>query len=476
MKAPILATKFHIPVPRADLVSRPRLLRKLSEGLTNPLTLISAPAGFGKTTLIAEWRYSPAGRDLPLAWFSLEAEDNDPVRFLSCLASALESLRPGLVAEAEVLLQSALPKAALAALIHCLNSIPQPFALVLEDYHLITASEIHDTVAYLISHLPAQMHLVLSSRIDPPLPLSRLRVRGDLTEIRADDLRFTREETSAYLNQVMGLALSSKDIDALETRTEGWIAGLKLAALSMQSEPEADLSNFVSEFAGSHHYIADYLVEEVLNGLPDPVRNFLLQTSISTCLCGELCDAITGQDNGQAMLEQLEQENMFIVRLDDDREWFRYHHLFAELLHHHLNRLYPGMEAELRRRTATWYAENEMPEHAIEEALAAREYEMAARWVEQIRSEMVESGETETLARWEQALAAYVPSGSRVLLTPRESEVLELMGKGASNREIARALVVTTGTIKKHLNNIFAKLKAQNRTQAVARARELRLL
>jgi LuxR family maltose regulon positive regulatory protein len=476
MMTPILATKFRVPAPRADLVSRPRLLRKLSEGLVTPLTLISAPAGFGKTTLIAEWHHSLAGRDLALAWFSIEAEDNDPVRFLSCLASALEALRPGLVAEAEVLVQSALPKVALAALIHCLNSISHPYALVLEDYHLITASEVHDTVAYLSSHLPAQMRLVISSRIDPPLPLSRLRVRGDLMEIRADDLRFTREETSAYLNQVMGLALSPQDIDALETRTEGWIAGLKLAALSMQNDPNADLSTFASEFAGSHHYIADYLVEEVLNGLPDQVRNFLLQTSISTCLCGELCDAITGQRNGQAMLEQLEQENMFIVRLDDDREWFRYHHLFVELLRHHLNRLHPGLEPELRRRVALWYAENEMPEHAIEEALIAREYEMAARWVEQIRSAMIESGEIETLARWDQALAAYAPPGEQVLLTRRESEVLGLMGKGASNREIARALVVTTGTVKKHLNNIFAKLQAQNRTQAVARARELRLL
>jgi len=378
MTAPIPPTKFYIPAPRNDLVRRPRLVHKLSEGLANPLILISAPAGFGKTTLITEWHYSSLGQAVPLAWLSLEAEDNDSTRFLTCFVSALEPVKPGMLAEAEVLPQSSEPNVVLATLIQCLSRIPNPFALVLEDYHSITTNTIHDAITYLISHMPPQMHLILSSRIDPPLPLARLRVRGDLTEIRTDDLRFTREETSMYLNQIMGLALSTKDINTLEARTEGWIAGLKLAALSMQRDPRADLTAFVSEFAGSHHYIADYLVEEVLNGQSEQVRRFLLQTSVLTSLCGPLCDAVTGEGSGQAVLEQLDQENLFVVRLDDERYWFRYHHLFADLLRHRLNQVYPGLAVELHRRAAAWYEQNDILDCGIEEALEAREFELAA--------------------------------------------------------------------------------------------------
>jgi len=487
MPTPILAAKFHIPALHTDLVSRPRLIRKLSEGLTGPLTLISAPAGFGKTTLITEWHCSSAGQDFPLTWLSLEAEDNDPIRFMTGFVSALQMLRPGHLNEVEPLLQSSQAKVIAATLIPCLNRIPHPFALVLEDYHSITANAIHDVVAYFISHMPPQMHLILSSRVDPPLPLSRLRVRGDLTEIRADDLRFTHEETVAYLNQNIGQTLSTEDVDALETRTEGWIAGLKLAALSMQSDPETDLASFVSRFTGSHHYIADYLVEEVLNGQPEGVRNFLLVTSELSCLCGRLCDAVTRQANGQAMLEQLDQENLFIVRLDDDREWFRYHHLFGELLRHRLRQVHPGLAAEVHQRAVEWYEQNEMSECAVDEALCDEEFELAADVIERIYPSMAESGQTETLSRWVQTLpdsilrahprlAAFLPSKPGGILTPRELEVLQLMGKGASNRQIAQSLVVTTGTVKKHLNNIFAKLEAQNRTQAVARAREFGLL
>jgi len=487
MPTPILAAKFYIPAPHTDLVSRPRLIRKLSEGLTSPLTLISAPAGFGKTTLITEWHHSSAGRDFPLTWLSLEAEDNDPIRFMTGFVSALQTLRPGLLTEVEPLLQSSQDKVIAATLIPCLNRILRPFALVLEDYHSITANAIHDTIAYFISHMPPQMHLILSSRTDPPLPLSRLRVRGDLTEIRTDDLRFTHEETVAYLNQNIGLTLSTEDVDALETRTEGWIAGLKLAALSMQSDPETDLASFVSRFTGSHHYIADYLVEEVLNGQPEEVRNFLLKTSELSCLCGRLCDAVTRLANGQVMLEQLDQENLFIVRLDDDREWFRYHHLFGELLRHRLHQVHPGLAIELHQRAVEWYEQNEMLECAVEEALCGEEFELAAGVIERIYPAIAKSGQTETLSRWVQTLpdsilrahprlAAFLPSKPGGILTPRELEVLQLMSKGASNREIAQALVVTTGTVKKHLNNIFAKLEAQNRTQVAARARELGLL
>jgi LuxR family maltose regulon positive regulatory protein len=494
MNASLPATKFYIPTPRSDLVPRPRLTCMLSEGLAAPLILISAPAGFGKTTLLAEWHASPSGRTFPLAWLSLEAEDNDLARFLTCLGSALESLRPGMLAEAETALQSSpplQPKSVLEALLHHLNSglssIPGPFALVLEDYHSITAGAIHDTVAYLIGHLPPQMHVILSSRADPPLPLSRLRVRGNLAEIRTDDLRFTREETGTYLNQVMKLALGAEDIDTLEARTEGWIAGLKLAALSMQGDPHADFSAFISEFAGRHHYIADYLVEEVLNGQPGEVRDFLLQTSALPILCGALCDAALRQGNSQAMLERLDQENLFIVRLDDDRTWYRYHHLFADLLRHRLNQAYPGLAAELHRRAAEWFEQNGWLDCAVEEALEAQRFELAASWIERLHPSMAENGQAETLSRWLQALpdgvlqahpplAALRSSRSRGILTPRELEVLRLIGRGASNREIARTLIVSTGTVKKHLNNIFGKLEAQNRAHAVARGRDLGLL
>ncbi len=494
MNASLPATKFYIPPPRSDLVPRPRLTCMLSEGLVNPLILLSAPAGFGKTTLLAEWHYSPSGRALSLAWLSLEAEDNDPTRFLTCLASALESLKPGMLAEAETAFQSSpplQPKAILEALLHSLNSgfsgIPGPFALVLEDYHSITASAVHDAVAYLIGHLPPQMHLILSSRTDPPLSLSRLRVRGNLAEIRTDDLRFTREETNTYLNQVMRLALSTQDIDTLEARTEGWIAGLKLAALSMQSDPHADFSAFVSEFAGRHHYIADYLVEEVLNGQPGEVRNFLLQTSVLPILCGSLCDAVLRQGNSQSMLERLDQENLFIVRLDNDRTWYRYHHLFADLLRHRLDQAYPDLAAELHQRAAEWFEQNGWLDCAVEEALEAQRFELAASWIERLHPSMMENGQAETLSRWLQVLpdrvlqahpllTALLPSKSRGILTPRELQVLRLIGRGASNREIAQTLIVSTGTVKKHLNNIFGKLEAQNRAHAVTRGRDLGLL
>jgi LuxR family maltose regulon positive regulatory protein len=486
MRPTLPATKFYIPTARSDLLPRPRLVRKLAEGLAGPLVLISAPTGFGKTTLLAEWHHSPEGRGFLLAWLSLETEDNDPHRFLSCLITALGSLQPDLLAKAETLLALIQPKAVLTELVNRLSRVAVPFALVLEDYHLIDAGAVHDAAAFLVSHMPPNVHLIISSCLDPPLPLSRLRVRGELTEIRTDDLRFTREESAAYLREIMGLALSAQDVEALEAHTEGWIAGLKLAALSMQNNPDTSPSDFVSEFASSHHYIADYLVEEVLSGLPEDVRRFLLETSVSKCLCGDLCDAITRQNDGQAMLERLEQENLFVVRQDDDREWFRYHHLFADLLRHHLDRSYAGQARELHRRAAEWYAHNDYLYDAIEEAISAQDFELAARVLHGIRTAWTQDEQAE-LECWVDTLPDSVlralpelnnlrSANCRGPLTAREMQVLQLIRKGASNREIAQTLVISTGTVKKHLNNIFAKLQAQNREQAVARARELELL
>lgn len=490
MNAPILATKFYIPMPRADLMPRPRLIDKLAQGVTKPLVLISAPAGFGKTTLLAEWRASPEGRTLPLAWLSLESEESDPLRFLDCLAMAIEPLRPGLAAEMETLVQSAEPrgpKELLVGLLQRINRSSQRFGLVLDDYHTITVQAIHELVAYLINHLPPCMHLLLTSRTEPPLPLARLRARGDLAEIRADDLRFTEAETLVYLQQTMGLPLSSHDAATLALRTEGWVAGLKLAALSLASAPAKEISSLVAAFAGSHRYIADYLVEEVLNSQPETIRNFLLQTSALSMLCGSLCDAVTGQQHGQILLEQLDQQNLFIVRLDDDRHWFRYHHLFAELLRHRLDLLYPGRALEVQRRAVAWYLAHEMLECAIDETLDAGEFVVAANLIERACPTMLERGQKTTLARWLRALPPPVLQTHRTLLalrptviehalTLREREVLHLLGQGASNRAIAQTLTVSLGTVKKHLNNIFLKLDAQSRTQVVARARELGLL
>ena len=298
---PILSTKLFVPPPRPTLVPRPRLVARLSQGLTLPLTLISAPAGFGKTTLISEWRASNAGRGYPLACLSLDNDDNDPTRFLTYLVAALGTLKPDLAETALGLLQSPQPpplQAFLTGLINDLGELHHSFALVLDDYHVITAQPVHEALSFLLDHLPRHMHLVLLTRADPPLPLARMRARDQLVEIRADDLRFTSSEAAAFFNQVMGLALSVDDVAALEQRTEGWIAGLQLAALAIQTprsmQRTEDTTGFIATFTGSHHYIADYLAAEVLSRQPERVRSFLLQTSILGRMTGELCDRLTG--------------------------------------------------------------------------------------------------------------------------------------------------------------------------------------
>lgn len=485
---PILATKFYRPRPRPDTILRPRLLQQVAAGLSRPVVLLTAPAGFGKTTLLAQWQESAAGQAVPLAWLSLETEECDPHRFLDCLAAAIAPLQPGL-REAETAVaptQPLPPQVRLNGLLQALTP-DAPFALVLEDYHTITAGAVHALVSYLIQHLPPTMHLILSSRSEPPLPLARLRVRGDLAEIRVDELRFTAEESAAYLQQALAVPLAAADIQTLTERTEGWIAGLKLAVLSLQNRSYPDLTTFVAHFNGSHRYIADYLLEEVLNQQPAAVRTFLLQTAVLSMLCGPLCDALTGQQHGQAMLEHLDQQNLFLVRLDDERCWFRYHHLFADLLRQRLDQFYPGLAAELHRRAVAWYTENELVACAIDEALDAGEFTIAADLIERAGPELLAAGQQALLTRWlhalptafgqqQRGLRALRAAVSEPLLTPREQEVVRLLSQGATNRQIAQTLVVSLGTVKKHLNNIFLKLSAQSRTQAVARARELGLV
>ena len=398
----ILTTKLYIPSARSELVSRPRLIGRLNEGLTRKLILISAPAGFGKTTLLGEW---VGHNELPVAWVSLDESDNDLPRFLTYVVAAVQTIDADIGAGALSDLQSPQPLPAESILTSLINEVvetSQEFILVLDDYHRIEVRPIHDALTFLLEHLPPQMHLVMATRSDPPLPLSHLRGGGELTELRAADLRFTPDEAATFLNQVMGLGLSAEDIAALETRTEGWIVGLQMAALSMQGR--ADTASFIQAFTGSHHFIIDYLVEEVLQRQPKRVRSFLLQTSILDRLSGPLCDAVTGQEDGRGMLEALERGNLFVVPLDDKRQWYRYHHLFADVLRARSLEEQPDRVPALHRRASEWYDQNDLPSDAVRHAFAAEDFERAASLVELAAPAMRRSRQDATLLGWVKAL------------------------------------------------------------------------
>ena len=352
-------------------------MERLNEGLAagRKLTLISASAGFGKTTLVSEWVAS-CGR--PVAWLSLDEGDNDPTSFLTYLVASLQTITKDIgkgVLGAQPL--TIINEVLLATLLNEIAAIPDNFILVLDDYHVIDSEPIDHALTFLLDHLPPQMHLVIATREDPSLPLARLRARGQLTELRAADLRFTPAEAAEFLNQVMGLNLSAEHIAALETRTEGWIAGLQLAALSMQGR--SDAASFIKSFTGSHHFILDYLVEEVLQRQPEHVRNFLLQTAILDRLSSSLCDAVTGQEDGRGMLEALERGNLFVIPLDDQRQWYRYHHLFADVLQTHLIEAQPDRVATLHLRASAWYERNGLRSDAIRHALAAKDLPARSR-------------------------------------------------------------------------------------------------
>ncbi len=396
MSTPTLATKLYIPSPRRNLVLRPRLLAQLNAGLQRKLTLISAPAGFGKTTLISEW--IPCARQgdketgrqgdaiaapFAVAWLSLDESDSDPIRFLTYFITALQTLAPQMGTGVLALLQSSQPppsEALLTALLNEITTIPENFVLVLDDYHLVESQAVDEALTFLLDHPPPQMHLLITTREDPNLPLARYRVRGQLTEVRAADLRFTPAEAAAFLNQSMGLALSTAEIAALEGRTEGWIAGLQLAALSLQGQ--ADSAGFIRAFSGDHHFILDYLVAEVLHHQPAQVRDFLGCTSILDRLHGPLCDAVTGQENGREMLESLERGNLFVIPLDNKRQWYRYHHLFADVLRARALAEDPKQVPRWHRHASDWYEENGLRADAIRHALAAADFARAADLVE----------------------------------------------------------------------------------------------
>lgn len=395
---PILATKLYVPPAQPRAVLRPRLIERLDEGSHRRLTLISAHAGSGKTTLVGEWL---ATGERPAAWLSLDEGDNDPTRFVTYLIAAVQTVEPKVGEGLLGAVQSPQPpptESILTALLNEISPAPEDFVLVLDDYHVIDSRPVDDVLAFMIEHLPPRMHLIIATREDPRLPLPRLRARGQLTELRAADLRFTSSEAAAFLNEVMDLDLSAEQLSAVEARTEGWIAGLQLAALSMRRRE--DVSGFIESFAGDNRYILDYLVEEVLQRQPERVRSFLLGTSILDRLSGPLCDAVTGQEESNALLEALERGNLFVVPLDDRRHWFRYHHLFADVLSAHLRQERPNEVATLHRRASEWYEHNGLPSEAIRHALAAGDYERAAALIELSARAMLMGRREETFLGW----------------------------------------------------------------------------
>ena len=397
-----LTTKLYLQPARQTLVDRPVLLEQLKEGLRGKLTLVSAPAGFGKTSLVAAWQKDC---ETPLAWVSLDEEDNEPLRFLDYLIAALQMVDTDLGDEsAELLRRSSTPpiKVVLTSLLNEINAYDKEFVLAFDDYHVIHEHGIHDALSFLIERLAPHAHALIATRSDPPFPLGRLRARGELKELRASDLRFDNTEAAAFLNEVMSLELTPQDVSALEDRTEGWIAGLQLSALSLQGR--ANRSELVKDFAGDNRFVLDYLLEEVLNCQTEEVQDFLLRTSVLTRLNGALCDALTGDVRGHEMLEQLDRANLFLIRLDNRGEWFRYHHLFADLLRLKLKQKQSGTVHELQITASEWFEKNHLPEEAIQYALAGQDWDRALNLIEPIAFSMISMGGFQRVNNWVEAI------------------------------------------------------------------------
>ena len=472
----LLATKLLAPAARPDLVARPRLATRLTEGVRagHRLTLVSAPPGFGKTTLLTQWiadcRLQIADGQPPtssirnlqsqiynhVAWLTLDEGDNDAGLFLRYLAAALHQADAAIGQTLPAEAQTAAPQEVLIALINDLTQTAANLLLVLDDYHAIRAFAVHDLVAFLLAQAPPGLHVVIGTREDPPLPLARLRARDQVTEIREAALRFTTEEAAAFLTQTMRLGLAPAASAALAARTEGWITGLQLAGLALRQrggpgDPRA-AAEFVAAFAGDDRYVVDYLMAEVLDRAPAAVRDFLRRTAILDRLSAPVCDLLTGREDSQALLEQLEAANLFLIPLDNRREWYRYHVLFAEVLRLGL----PAAErSELHRRAARWFQDHGWGE------LALRHLRLSAET----------PGGAEASGRRAAGASELVEP-----LSEREIEVLRLIAAGCSNAEIGQRLYIAIGTVKRHINNIYGKLGAESRTQAIARARVLGLL
>lgn len=400
----LIQTKFGIPAPRPVLVPRRRLIERLNSGIQGKLTLISAPAGFGKTTLAAEWLRET---HRAVTWLSLDEADNDPARFLSYFLAALQVIDGQAGKEARSLLQAPQPPSQdslMTTLLNELTTISIPFVLAMDDFHVIETHSTHKLINFIVEHQPGQMHMVLLTREDPHLPLSRLRARGQITEIRQEDLRFTALESAEFLEKVMGLKISARDVDALERRTEGWITGLQLAAIAMQSplsmQGQEDVQRFVQEFTGSNRYVLDYLAQEVLERQPREIQDFLLQTSILDRLCASLCDAITQRPGSQELLENLEQANLFIMPLDQSRIWYRYHRLFRDLLFNRLRAQDESALNALHTRASSWYEEHDLLPDAIQHTLAAEDWERALKLIHRASEALSKRGEIFTLLNW----------------------------------------------------------------------------
>lgn len=436
----LLSTKLFIPKPRPNLVSRPRLIEQLNDGLHKKLTLISAPAGFGKTTLVSKWVDS---YKRPVAWLSLDKDDSDLRRFLSYLVAALQTVQPDVGKEIQGLLQASQSPPGESILIALLNEIatfPDDLCLALDDYHVIESQPIDHALDFLIERLPPQLHLIITTREDPNLPLARLRARGLLTEIRVADLRFTHSEAAGFLNQMMGLNLTEENVAALEARTEGWIAGLQLAAISMQGNE--DTASFIKTFTGSHHFVLDYLIEEVLLQQPEHIQTFLLCTSILDRLCGPLCDAVLLDPStpGQETLEYIEQANLFLVPLDNERRWYRYHHLFADLLRQRLQEKSVTSAGEivevakLHIRASKWYENNGFAIEAFEHAATANDLERAERLMEGEGMPLQFRGAMTPVLNWLESLSTEVKDARPSLLVAYAS-VLTIVGKPVDSIE-----------------------------------------
>ncbi len=400
MSVSLLSTKLYIPPTRPNAIARPRLTEKVMASLSQPgsFVLLSGPAGFGKTTLLSEFVVQ---LQLPVAWVSLDEGDNDPVRFWSYLIVACQMVQAGVGASAQTMLQSPQPlptDTIPTILINDLANLDHELVLILDDYHTIQEKTIHAAFSFLLEHLPGKLHIVVSTRVDPPWPLTRFRARNQLVEVRAQDLRFTTEEAASFLHRMMGLKLTTEDVAALEKRTEGWIAGLQLAALSMQGR--SDISSFVKSFTGSHVYVAEYLVEEVLQRQPEDVQAFLLQTSILERLNAGLCEAITGRRDGQDVLTALHRANLFVISLDDEGQWFRYHHLFADVLRHRLQLAQPQNVPEYHRRASAWFEQQGLTAEAIRHALAGQDFGRAATLIESVALPLAMGGHQATVSSW----------------------------------------------------------------------------
>ena len=498
MSTPILATKLFIPSPPPKVVRRPRLIERLNASLQRAasLTLISASAGSGKTTLLSEWLHSneePAGSPHPsrtafslhpskVAWLSLDAGDNDPARFLAYLVAALRTIEANIGAGVLAALQAPQPPpigSILTMLLNDLAALPDPFVLILDDYHLIEAKPVDEGVAFMLEHLPPPMRLIIATREDPALPLARLRALGRLSELRAADLRFTPAEAADFLNPVMGLQLSAADIAALEGRTEGWIAGLQLAALSLQGH--ADPAGFVQTFTGSHHFVLDYLLEEVLHQQSEPVQTFLLRTSILDRLCGPLCDALLLDPaaSGQATLEAIERANLFIVPLDNDRRWYRYHHLFGDLLRQRLRASLAGAGAqadrrlnELHVRASQWYEDQGLDIEAFQHAAAAQDIDRAERLIEGRGIPLHLRGAVVAILNW---LAALPPAvlNARPSLLWRYASLLLINGQstGVEEKLLAAEAALAQPAVAddEHTRNLRGRIAVARATLALTR-------